>query len=637
MKRFLWLAPALAVATTISLPSEAEACGGTFCDGGPQPMPVDQTGENILFVMAEDYTEAHIQIQYDPASEAEEFAWIIPLMETPQFAVSSDLMFDAVLDSTVPTYGFTSTFTGEGCPSSTGNTGGGPGTSGEGSSSGGGSESDTGIGPDVLFNEVVGAFEIAVLDGDNLEEINVWLDANGYARDEAADPILSEYLAEGHIFAAFKLTTGAITSEIHPIALRFPNSGACIPIRLTRIAAVDDMDVRAFFLADNRVVPETYQHVLVNPLKLNWPGLANNYADVISAAVDADQANGRAFVTEYAGSSDVVPTSGISSTEWDASPFAAIQPAGVVDALSGMGLMDCGRVEFGGTCMYFHPLVRGLLLRYLPVPVGVEEDEFYSCLSCYEPQIDPMAWDGPAFGDGVQERIIDPGLVAVNALSAFPTLTRMYTRISPDEMTADPMFYENPDLEMVDLTSQTATRAFGCDSGSVWTLPDGREVVVPGTIWPDFDDEMPWEEEVSEMENAGEPRVLVNNTETINTELAEYNCMFSYPSPEACGEEPGGSSSSGGTSGTTGTPPGTTDSFTGPHDSSTAPTTTATAGDTDGPAAEGDDDGCSCSSEPEPQDAAGLLGLLGLALLRRRRRSTGASVQVSAATDRRER
>ena len=35
-----------------------------FCDGGPQPMPVDQTGENILFVWDGDTIEAHIQIQY---------------------------------------------------------------------------------------------------------------------------------------------------------------------------------------------------------------------------------------------------------------------------------------------------------------------------------------------------------------------------------------------------------------------------------------------------------------------------------------------------------------------------------------------------------------------------------------------
>ena len=40
------LTAALALTTA---PQEARACGGTFCDAGPQAMPVDQTGENILF------------------------------------------------------------------------------------------------------------------------------------------------------------------------------------------------------------------------------------------------------------------------------------------------------------------------------------------------------------------------------------------------------------------------------------------------------------------------------------------------------------------------------------------------------------------------------------------------------------
>ncbi|MCA9693506.1 MAG: hypothetical protein KC636_28180, partial [Myxococcales bacterium] len=40
--------PVVAIALT---PQIADACGGMFCDAGPSPMPVDQTGENILFVV----------------------------------------------------------------------------------------------------------------------------------------------------------------------------------------------------------------------------------------------------------------------------------------------------------------------------------------------------------------------------------------------------------------------------------------------------------------------------------------------------------------------------------------------------------------------------------------------------------
>jgi hypothetical protein len=74
---------ALALAIPMLTPAEAEACGGTFCDNGPQTMPVDQTGENILFKIGEDYVEAHIQIQIDPNTEASQFAWVIPVTAVP--------------------------------------------------------------------------------------------------------------------------------------------------------------------------------------------------------------------------------------------------------------------------------------------------------------------------------------------------------------------------------------------------------------------------------------------------------------------------------------------------------------------------------------------------------------------------
>ncbi len=624
MKYLCWSVSALVGAMLFSTPQQAEACGGTFCDGGPSPMPVDQTGENILFVMAEEYTEAHIQIQYDPTTDAEQFAWVVPLTDLPEFGVGSEPLFDAVLSASVPRYGFNNVFTGQGCDDnesssasdtaagSTDPTGAG-GTSGDGESD---SDTDDG-GPEILLNEVVGAFEITVLQGDNLMEVTTWLDANGYAQDPNADPILQEYLDEGYLFAAFKLTNDAETSEIHPITLRFPNNEACIPLRLTRIAAVDDMDIRSFFLSDSRVVPSTYKHVLVNPLKLDWPSSASNYKSVITQAVDADQADGRAFVTEYAGPSDIVPTFGLFSDQWDSSLFEELAAIGAVDILENQGLMTCfGGSGSGGTstgsstgstgggsdgtsCQYNHPLLRGLLQKYLPVPDGIPEVEFYGCLSCYQDSIDAEAWDPAAFALDLQSRIIAPGQNAAEILNSFPSLTRMYTTISPGEMTEDPFFYQNPDLPDVDRTNEIAQRGTGCDASVIWTLPDGREVYSPNTGWPSFDDEMPWEEEVAEMMQAGAPMVLVNQTETIDNQLVEYNCQFNFPSGSACGDPGGEVSGSGG------------DPTDGNGDGG--------SGGADDPSLD-DDGGCSCRASDDGSGAAAMmLGLFGLAFARRRR------------------
>ena len=59
------------------------------------------------------------------------------------------------------------------------------------------------------------------------------------------------------------------------------------------------MDIRVFVLADGRAAPTNYRHVLVNPLKIDWLNRATNYKEVITNAVDAFMADGRAFVTEF--------------------------------------------------------------------------------------------------------------------------------------------------------------------------------------------------------------------------------------------------------------------------------------------------------------------------------------------------
>jgi MYXO-CTERM domain-containing protein len=592
MKRAALFSSVIAAAL-LAMPREAEACGGTFCDTGPNAMPVPQTGENILFAMGEGYTEAHIQIQYDPNTEAAKFAWVVPMTALPEFSVGSQTLFTNVLASTVPAYGFNYTFDSCGDQgNSSGLTGAGDGGDPGGTSAGDETGGETG--PEVVLHETVGAFEITVLQGGTAEEVMTWLGANGYQQDAAAEPILAEYLAENYIFAAFKLTNGAEIGEIHPITLRFANDEACVPLRLTRIAAEEDMEVRTFFLANDRVVPQNYKHVLVNPLELDWPNFASNYKEIITLAVDAFGADGKAFVTEYAGPSSIVNPSGVFDASWSPAAFEGLDPIAVVDTLSSQNLMFCD--EFNG-CVFIHPLIEGLLAQFLPVPDGLGRDEFYGCLSCNEAMIDTMAWgDGSGFSTAMQERIVAPGQHAADLLAQFPTLTRMYTTISPAEMTEDPFFWQNPDLPPVDLTASLATRRIFCNGDALWTLPDGKEVLVPDDgAWPEFGDEMPYVEEIATTPANGAPIAIVDNRTSIQGQLDAYNCALGYPAV-TCGDNAdssGGSASGGSASG---------------GDSSGSDT----AGENDGGGS-----GCGCNSGGS---TSGVLLLLGAIALRRRRR-----------------
>jgi hypothetical protein len=590
---------ALCAATTANLtPREAAACGGTFCDGMvPGPMPVDQTGENVIFVLGGTEVEVHIQISYDPNTNAQQFAWMVPLAAVPEFSVGSQPLFDQVRNGTVPLYDITTTF--ESCgeqASSSDPSGGSLSDSADPGGTGGVSETDSG-GPDVLLQEEVGAFSVVVLQDETLPPIQAWLEDNGYLWDDNAAPILEEYLQEGNVIAAMKLRNGAGVEDIHPITLRYPSNETCFPLRLTRIAAVDDMDIRVFVLANNRAAPTNYRHVLVNPLKLDWINRASNYKEAISQAVDVESADGRAFVTEYAGPSDTISNAGVYDPAWNEQAYVGLDPTLVTQTLNAQGLGACF-ADFD--CQWTHPLIYGLLLEFLPPPDGVDPAAFYADLPSYAADIDPLLWDGGAgFSAALLTRVIEPGLHAVDLLETWPYVTRMYTTISPQEMMEDPIFHQNPDLPPVD-RNRTANNYVLCNGDGVVTLPDGREVYVPGAFqWPQIPGENWWAEEVQTVALKGAPMTLVNNTAAIDQKIEEWNLSHGWPrSPEDTGGEPTGGEPTGGEP-TGGAPTGSGGSESG-----------ATGGQDEG-------GGCGCRSDVAGAPLLGLLGLLGL---RRRRR-----------------
>jgi MYXO-CTERM domain-containing protein len=580
-------------------PAPAEACGGTFCDGGvPGPMPVDQTGENVIFVLGDGGSdlEVHIQINVDPDTNAEKFGWLVPLSAVPEFSVGSQPLFSALLSASVPTYGLTTTFESCGFGETSSASDSGPVSSGGGTTSGGEGESSGGGEPTVLKEEQIGAFQIAVLQGVTIEPIKTWLIDNGYVWDENAAGILQQYLDEGNLIVALKLAAGSGVEDVHPIMLKYPATETCFPLRLTRIAAVEDMDIRVFVLADSRAAPTNYRHVLVNPLKIDWLNLAINYKTVITNAVDAFKADGRAFVTEYAGPGPKGGNLSVYDPAWDQAAFVGLDPAKVVTTLNAQGLSSCFDIF---SCTWNHPLVFPMLLEYLPPPVGVEAIDFYSDLGTYAAQIDVAKWNGGAeFSVALLDRVITPGMHADELLATWPYLTRMYTTISPAEMMEDPIFHQNPDMPEVP-NLLTAQNYILCNGDGVVTLPDGREFYIPGASpWPAIPGEEWFAEEVQTVALKGAPMTLVNNTAAINQKLSEWNLSYGWPrvpgdtgAPTTSDTESAGTDTASGSSGSD----------------------TATGG-------QNSDSGCGCRSSDDPQGAAWMaLSAIGLLGLRRRR------------------
>jgi hypothetical protein len=474
--------------------------------------------------------EAHIQIQY--TGDPQKFAWIIPVTAIPDFSIGSEQLFGNLLASTVPTYSFSFASDCEererpqiGCASvaSFGGDGGTGVTTGDVTTDGG---------FEVVKREIVGAFEIVVLSGGTSQEVYDWLSMNGYYQDMAALPIIDEYLKEKFYFAAAKLLHGAGTDEIQPLVMTYAGDTPCVPLRLTRIAATPHMGVRVFGLGEARYAPSNYRHVEINDAAIDWVNNAVNYTDVVREAIDTPGADGHAFITEFANSTGIIDRTGIYSSDWRSDTFIDAVPVtdggySIIDALQTQGLVDCSG-ELGPGCSYFHPQILPLLRRFLPAPNGVAEDDFYACMACFEEQIDPVAWDATMFAQQLEERIIAPGKHAVDLLSRWPKITRLLTIISPEEMTVDPEFIENPDLPDV-LAARTAVRNIPCEGSDKMVLPSGEAVLLtPEGTWPVFDTPMPFALRIEQMTPSGAPQVIEDLKAQIRAAAKASNERFEY-------------------------------------------------------------------------------------------------------------
>ena len=542
-----------ALALVASSPEDAHACGGTFCDGPtpmqPQPMPVKQSGETIVFVLDGPSVEVHIQIQY--TGDPRKFGWVIPLQKPPtDIQPGSQAFFTSLIAGTTPTFAVTNSTDACATPQANAATRSSSGSSGDGfscgSSSSGGASSPTsadfggtgagggtsggksGSPPDVTVKRV-GAFEVDLLTGGTAQGVTDWLTQNGYQLNAAADPILAKYLAEGYMFAAVKLSAGESTKEIHPIVFRYPGNEPCVPLRLTQIAAEPSMGIRAFFLGDDRVVPTTYKHVVMNEAAFDWSNPGQNYEQIVGRATAAPTADGHAFVTDYYGPSSVVNQSSLVSVSWNANQFAGASPIQVPSILAQQGLaLQCSATS----CTAPHPLVMPLLEKWIPAPAGVPEGTFYSNLSSFQSKLVPGKWDANGFQKDFQERIVGPGQHAVDLLTRWGNVTRLYTTMSPELMDRDPIFAARPGLPQVPL-AHTALLRTTCDQRQGIELSDGRHVYQPTTAgtWPPFTQDLPAAARVEDYSAGATPVVLLDTATPTDGVIGSWNQSNAWPPP----------------------------------------------------------------------------------------------------------
>ncbi len=511
-RRILAFAAAVGLAWAALPVSEARACG---CVAAPSPaVPVVQAGERILFAYADGTVTAHIQIQYD--GDPDRFGWLVPLPSFPEVSLGVDSLFAQLIAQTQPVYQLQRQPNGL-CAFNEANDG--SPTNLDGRSGG-----RNGV---VAVEGSIGAFDYAVLKADEKQPMLDWLNDNRYVVPEGTDAVVDRYIFEGAYFLAVKLKSGNGVRDIQPIVVAYESDNPMIPIVLTSVAALEDMPITSFVLGDSRAIPRNYRHTIINLEKIDWFNAGQNYNDVIIAATNEAE-DGQSFITEYAGTSAIMQD-------------LLFWPGRFGDRDTFETETEAGRFVRGLRTAGFTwtPQLIAILERTFPFPTslldeGITSDEYYQVLDYYlngYRDENPAAFDGvdlsfdaAALTQELWERIVEPSIAADALFDMHPKLTRLYTTLSPLEMTRDPVFSFNPSLPDV---SNIHTAIFETDCGvagrGVLTLPDGRRFSVDDpTTWVDRSGAaVPFSRRIERLRLEGGPLVEVDNTALISASDAD--------------------------------------------------------------------------------------------------------------------
>ena len=419
----------------LTSPQRASACGGFFCNVQD---PINQAAERILFAVQGDETEMHVQVQYQgpPAG----FGWILPVTPGVTTEISSEALFAALNRLYGPIFSLNYEYD-ELCNFDD--------IRGVAGTEGGFDRFDMGLAEptvQVISREPVGPYDRAILQADDVGALRDWLNENDFQIPDTIDEKLQPYIDAGAVFVVIKLLADRGVGDLVPLKLTFPGTMPSIPVIPTAVAAEPDMGIIVHILGPHRAVPTNYQHVHINEAVIDWKSSGSNYPAVVSQAVD--EAGGRAFTTDYAGEVGEQITNIIAPYSDDV--LANIAAATTFGEIEG-AIPDTTNPDYQ---------------RIFSEVFGETEQD----------------WDLPADGMLLSTRLMDelnPIYEHLNQLFfSSARITRLYTTMSANEMTVDPLFSFNPDLENIDRFHR-ATLHVTCDDTGEETsrrieLEDGR-------------------------------------------------------------------------------------------------------------------------------------------------------------------
>ena len=302
---------ALASLALVATHGDASACGGLFCNARPPdpfaPLPVAQNGENVVFSITKDPAggaptlQAHIQILY--TGDAAKFSWVVPVDAAPTLSTGNGpavraagerhraALHDQSGDSTGTAFRSRSPL----------------------------APAAHSVGTGTRRRRAPPAAPARrrrrrrqwsasrarsarstrrSIKSDDPTMLKTWLTDNGYIISDQAAALIDVYVRENKYFVALKLLNGVGVKSIQPIVLTFRGTEACVPLRLTAIAANPDMPVLVWVLSDKRVAPRGYYEIMIDEARIDWLRSGTNYFGPTGLVEHGRQRGGRQRVRD---------------------------------------------------------------------------------------------------------------------------------------------------------------------------------------------------------------------------------------------------------------------------------------------------------------------------------------------------
>ncbi|HKU37609.1 MAG TPA: DUF2330 domain-containing protein [Polyangiales bacterium] len=498
--------------------THARAFGGLWSSA-----PLRQSALKVAFVDNPDDTiSALIQLRYEGA--AERLAWIIPVRGQPTLELSSNTVFDRLDAATSPQYWVESAVEGECQPEASEPE----------------PEPEVGVRPAVTVVDEgeLGPYAQTTLAldtsaADPIAAALAWFEAEGYTLTERHSQMLASYLKDGYQLLALEVRPTSDARALRPLLLTYTAERPAIPIRAAGAAAGDDTTLQVWVIGPSQAVPINYASLVLNDALIDWltgrtyPALTlpsggagpfgtyfsrpKNYDAVVSAA--ANEAGGRAFVTELAG-----PASKIRDAVWsplDADTFTTISTQPYADGIDAVINANGYYAAWDGW--------KEVILAAARLPAEVSVDAFSRDPDKYRGMVHV---DTERFLSLLESRVVKPVADTAAIFYRAPYVTRLFTTLSADEMTVDPEFDYNFELGQVNNT-HVAKQVVRCSSelqrdAAPWRmrLPQGGAIQGEGQEWPAAIGDMPANLKVVELSTRGSGKVVEDNSSELGKLLA---------------------------------------------------------------------------------------------------------------------